>query len=226
MTPFTLKLVLPAVQLLGAVLICRRISWRNHPALIGYLGSEAAWQVLALCSFTLPPLAAAVQLAIRTAVVLEVLSFARVRLEPEVRGAAIGIAMAACALAAGATTGLTAQQEMYLFRQYYHLILCATILAAVIRRAQWPMLECGRHKVYRLGMAAWLLVVALAGTFVRGGIGYYLLPYERATWEAVNLATYATLIVIVGTMAVAMACSMPLRKRTAAVISIAERRAA
>lgn len=227
MTPYALRLALPAVQLIGAVLICRRISWRNHPALIGYLGSEAAWQILALCGFTLPPLAAAIQLAARTAVVLEVLTFARIHLDRDVRGTAIGIALAACAFAAGTNTGLTVRQELYLFRQYYHLVLCATILAAVIRRWRWPMLECARHRIYRLGMAAWLLVIALAGTFVRGGLGYYLLPYDRATWEAVNLATYGALLVITGAMAAAMAWTLPRRRRVvAAVVRIDRRRAA
>src|SRR5262249_35605347 len=39
------------------------------------------------------------------------------------------------------------------------------------------------HTVHRLGVAASASVVALASTFVRGGLGYKIWPYSQVTWQ-------------------------------------------
>lgn len=202
MTPLTLQLALPAVQLVGAVLVGRRISWRKHPALIAYLVSEALGTLLVTAFPSLKPYwTCGVQIPVRTAVVLEVLTFARMAVERPVPAicSALGLSIGAAALA-----HQTRLEQLYLARQYYLLILCAALVAVVIRRAIWPVLECARHRIYRLGITAWLGVIAIAGTFVKNGLAYRVFPYDKTTWEAASIATYAVLTVVVGAMCLAM----------------------
>jgi hypothetical protein len=213
MTPLYLKILLPVVELTGAGIICRRIAGKC-PALIALLISEAAWQLTSLLYYV-PSVCVPVQLLIRSALVFEVLELSRIHVRCEARGAAVGLAIAASALATGATKGLTSMQTLYLFRQHYHLILCGTLLAVVIRRWWRPILECTRYRRYRLGAAAWLLVIAVAGTFVVGGLGYRVAPYTLNTWRMVGLATYGALIVVVAGLAAAMGSAAP-RRRSAA----------
>ena len=110
---------------------------------------------------------------------------------------------------------MTLPQQTALFNQYYHLLLCAALSSIAVRRWLVPMLECRRHKVYRVGMAAWLAVIAGAGCFVRGGIAYRFFPYSRETWIAADRAIYIALIVVVSALAVAFVASMPRRKAPA-----------
>jgi hypothetical protein len=230
-TPLYLKLAVPAVQLAGGVIISRRISWRAHPAFIAYLASEFLVRLLILADYNLVLAFTLLRIVVRTAVVFEVLAFARIQISREARGRAVGLSLAASAFAAGCPQGLILGEKTALFNQYYHLVLCAALLVVVILRwavpisghkakriyqlALVPLRECRRHTVYRLGIAAWLLVVAAAGCFVRGGLGYRLLPYNRSTWAAVDLATYSALLLVVGAMTLAMWLTLP-RRRAAA----------
>lgn len=213
MSPLYLRLAVPAIELLAAIVIMRRIPWRSHPALIAYLASEFVTRAVVLSDASryseIVLALALVRIVARTAVTLEVLTFARVAIPPEIRGPAVGLALAASAFAAGCTPGLNVAQSTALFNQYYHLLLCVALSSIAVRRWLVPMLECRRHRVYRVGMAAWLAVIAGAGCFVRGGLAYRIFPYTKATWAAADMATYAALIVVVSVMAWQMVASLP-----------------
>lgn len=217
MTPLYLRLAVPLIELLAAIVIMRRMSWKAHPALIGYLISEFLTRILSLPNYNLVLAFTLIRIVARTAVVFEVLKFARVPVPPEVRGPAVGMALAASAFAAGATRGLSVGQQTALFNQYYHLLLCVALLSIAVRRWIMPKLECRRHRVYRVGMAAWLAVVAWASCFVRGGVAYLLVPYKAETWHRADYTTCVALIIVVSTMAGAMVRSMPKRKTPAKV---------
>lgn len=225
MTPLLLKLALPIVQFGGAILISRRVSWRKHPALITYLTSEATWQVLALLGVSVHLWAIPIQIAIRAAVVLEVAKFARIDLSGRA-SPFMGLLLAAAAFAAGCAHGFSVTQRVYLFRQYAVLGLCGALGCIVLHRALVTVLECRRHRLYRIGVTAWIAVIAVAGTFVRGGLGYRFLPYTQKTWSIVDLATYCALIVTVGALALAIAGTVPARKVQARVADVWLRRAA
>jgi uncharacterized membrane protein len=205
----TLKYVTPAVQLGAVVLISRRISWRSHPALIAYLVSEVAVRLLLFVDYDLVLPFTLLRVVIRTAVVFEVLAFARFNINPEARARCVGLVLAFCALLAACSSELTPRQQTALFNQYYHLALCAALLAAVARRLAWPMLEAKRHRVYRYGIAAWLLVLAIASTFVKSGLAYRVFEYSRSTWAVANTAVYASLIIVVAVMAWFMVRALP-----------------
>lgn len=207
-----LTAMLPAVQVIGAWLICSRLSYQKHPALVAYLITESLWQPLAWLGVPIEPWARLIQIPIRTAMVFEVLRYSRIPARPRL----VIPALAASVALAFAARGLTGTQTLYLARQYYHVLLCAALLWAVIWRWRAPVLECARHRVYRVGAAAWMTVLAASGSFVRGGIGYRIFPHTQAAWDVVNVLTYAALVVVVGAMAVAMTASAP-RKAAAKV---------
>lgn len=208
MTPLTLQLALPVVQLAGVAMVGRRISWRKHPALIAYLVSEALGTLLISAFPSLKTLwTCCVQIPVRTAVVLEVLTFARMPVK--VPSLAVAGSLGLCAFAATLAPELKLIEKLYLFRQYYHLVLFAALLSVVIRRAIRPVLECARHRVYRLGVTAWLGVIAAASTFVNGGVGFRWVSHTPKTWGAVNTVTYGSLILVICVMIVAMVASLP-----------------
>lgn len=218
MTPLALRLALPAVQIIGALVISRRISWRQHPALIAYLASEGLWRLAELAGIPAwaLPLQLAIQIGIRTAATFEVFAYARLAIPARLRGALVGLALSASAFLAGASSG-TPAQRMLLFRQHYLAVLCIALVALVTWRLARPVLECARHRIYRLGLAAWIGVMACAGTFVRGGWGYKILPYSREMWQAVELLTYGALVTTIAVMTAAMVAALPRRRAVAAV---------
>lgn len=213
MAPLWLICSLPTVEVLAAWAISRRVSWRKHPALITYLLTEALWQPLAWLGVPVEPWSRLIQVAIRTAAVFEVLRYSRVDVKRRWALCAAGVAVFAAALA-----GMTAPQTLYLARSYYQVMLAAVLAAVAVRRWWSPMLEPRRHHACRLGLAAWLAVIAVSGSFVRGGLGYRFAPHTREVWGWVDVLTYAALVLVVVAMAVAMVAGAP-RKVTARSVS-------
>lgn len=221
---------LPLIQIAGGVVLhYRGVTWRKYPGLFGYLASEAALQGLRCAGVYLPPVAVVpLQLIARTVATVEVLQQARLTgFTREAVARSVGAAISGSALAAALSgPGLDAGQLQYLFRSYYLVALSSALLASVARRLYAPVLENPRRRVQRYGVAAWILVVTLAGLFVRGGLGYRVFAYERATWEAVDVLSYAALAVIIPALAFAMAATMPKKRTPAKVVVMAKREAA
>lgn len=215
MTPLYLQLLMPAVQVIGAGLIISRVTWRHHPALITWLLSEVFFQALTFGGSPAPHWTILAKTAILSAVCVEVLQYSRIAVGREAKGLAIGAALVTAAFLSGIPVSMTVMQRAYLFRSYFLLAPAAVLIGAALVRAVWPVLECRRHKAYRIGAALWIAEVAISGAFVKGGVGYRLLPYTRHTWDVVNLATYAALIVTVTAMSLAIRLSVSPRKRAA-----------
>lgn len=229
MTPDLYTYALPAVQIVGALAISKRISYSAHPALIAYLASETLWQVLPFAgipSAQVKVWAFPAQVAIRAAVVCEVATFARIRISPEVRARIVGLVLAGAAFASSAATGLEIAERAYLLRQWVMLALCLGAGSVVVLRFARPMIECARHRVYRIGAAAWLAVLAGAACFVPRGIGYALFPAmaSRENWGVLSMWIYVALIVVIGWTAAKMYASVKPRKSEARAVEVAETR--
>jgi hypothetical protein len=123
----------------------------------------------------------------------------------------VALALAASAFAAGCPSGLSIAEKTALFNQYYYLGLCVAPIVAIVRRWVVPMFHSRPHAVHAYGLAAWLAVVAGASTFVREGLGYRLLPFNRATWQMVDVLTYGALAAVLGAMTLAMWLTLPRR---------------
>ncbi len=223
MTPLWLQLALPAVQLVAAGLIAYRFSWRDHPALIAYLFTEFTCQSLAYLHISNRDLAIMVQLVVRLAVLLEVLTFARIRIT---RNAYCGVAAAVIATCwwASGLWGWSHAYRVYAFRSYYLLVVFAVALAVTLYRWYRPLRdiwrvrqrrgfelmrktpECFRHKAYRVGVTVWLGTVAVAGSTVAGSVGEWLFPYRhyRRVQELIGLAACVSLVATVAVMTIAM----------------------
>lgn len=204
------------VELAGCAWLCRRMAarWRSHPALLAYLASDALGALLgalwpAASLWYMP-----VWVVVRTWVVYEIALLGRTAMPNKPWRLAV-IAAALCCFAARVTPDLTVVQHIYLARSYYHLALAGAIAAVVWYRWRRPILECARHKACRLGVAAWLLVIAGAGCFVKGGLGYRLFPYTRHTWELVNTAVYSLLLLVICGLVVGMSRAMQAKPRKA-----------
>lgn len=206
---------LVAVEIAAAVLISRRTSIDKHPALIAYLLAEP----LATC---LRPFLAAypvlllLQILIRAAVVLEIARLSRLPVSRETAARAVGLTLAAAAFLAACRPDLGTLERLMLTRQYYHLALAGAALAMLLWRAAYPVLETRRTRAYRVGIALWLGVIAMASTFVRGGIGYTLMPYTRDSWALLDRYVYSGLIAAVSWLALSMWASVAPRRKPAA----------
>lgn len=219
MTPLSLQLAMPVVQVIGAGVIMSRIPWRDLPALTSLMCSEAFFQGLSFGGVPLPSWALWVRVMVIAAVSAEVLAYARVEVSRELRGRAVALALATAAFLASLAPGLTPMQRVYLFRSYFLLAPCAVIVGAAIVRHINPVLEPKRVRAYRLGAVAWILNLTIAGAFVKGGLGYRILPYTLGTWQTVNLASYAALILTVSGMSLAMWLSVRPKRRGAGAMA-------
>jgi len=197
MTPLFLKITLPVVELIGALVLARRITWKKYPAFIAYLASEAIWQGLAFDGISFPFTTRLVQLVVRTLAVLEVLPV-QIPRKFVYWAWALWAAVSLCA-AAPASSWL---QRVYLFRQYWHIGLCCTLAYVIAWRlripARWrPVLESARGRACRLGMSAYIGVRTISGMFFAGGLAFKLFRYSSRTLRIVDLLTYSALLVTV-----------------------------
>jgi hypothetical protein len=210
MAPWWLALPLPVVELVGAGLIARRFKASGYPAFLAYLLTEALWNLAGLYAYWIAALAGTpFRMALRAVALAEVFRLSRSTWTwPEIRRttlyALVGIAGVTAAV--WKESGLSPIESFLAFRQYYHVALAVALWALEIRSRRWPMLEAKRHRAYRLGMTAWMTVLAIGSSFVPGGLGYALWPADNGSpvWMDVRIAVCGCLTLTVAAMTVAM----------------------
>lgn len=214
MTPLLLQLLKSAAIVAGAGIVLYRFSWREYPALISWMLWEVAYQVATLGGRDIPPVMMLVQDGLCLAVICEVIFLSRidVRLGATVR---TFVAVMAAAKILASLPDLTAMQEWYLFRSYVLWAAFVVLAGITVRRWTFAIPERKVNRVYRVGMTAWVFVLALSGSFVKGGIGYKIFPYTMRTWNTMHLISCAAVAVTVLAMSAAMYLSVPGRKRAA-----------
>lgn len=214
MTPLTWQLVKSVAIVAGAWIVLRRFSFREFPALITWMLWEVAMQSATLGLRDLPRILIIVQDGVCAAAICEVIRLSRldVRLDVQIRALLCVLASAKILASIPDLTGL---QEWYLFRCYFLMGAFAILLAITVQRWRAPILERRATQVYRLGATAWVFVLAFAGSFVKGGIGYMLFPRTLHTWSVVHVVTCVAIAIVVTTMSAAMAASAPGRKHAA-----------
>jgi hypothetical protein len=215
MTPLLmLQLVKTVAIVAGAWIVLRRFSFREFPALLLWMLCEVACQVATLDSRSLPGVALIVRSGVCAAAICEVVWVSRldVRLDIQIR---VFLAVVAGAKILASIPELTTVQSWYLFRSYF--LWAAFLALGGISLLRWrrPVLERSATRIYRLGATAWVFTLAVSGSFVKGGLGYKILPYTKQTWMALHTATCLVIAVTVIVMATAMYRSVPGRKKAA-----------
>lgn len=209
MTPLPLKISLTIIELVAAGWIFWRYPSQRHPAFTALALCEVGAQLLKFAGLSGSIL---FLITARYAASLESGNYSRLCISRPAFARAMALILAASAAAASLPADLSPVQRQYLFRQYATLAVCLWQWAVVVYRWRRPVLECRRHRVYRIGLALWYTPIAIAGTFVPGGVGYMLFSYTRRTWMVVELATYVSMLLIALLAIVAL---MPGRKRAA-----------
>jgi hypothetical protein len=211
--------IAPPILLLSAAIIARKLTWREHPALLLFLVSEAWIQVLMSYGWMRRDVAILIQLVVASTFLLgEMVRLNRIPLRPQTMAMIAALALAVCALHAGSQPW-TQDYKLSLFRSDARIARAVEALCILAFRWKVPALERRDQsritRVYSVGVAAWLVVEAIQGAFVRGGIGMALLPYTPQRWVWVGLVTYCGVIgAAVGT-ALAMTIGSPGRKHAA-----------
>lgn len=240
MTP-ALPVVFSCLSILCGVLILRAYTFERHPALLTLLGSTAFWVILRALGIPTVEVSFPLQLVFYVWAALETLRYFRVSIPRSTLGLIFGAMLVVTAFAAGLTPfhGSQSQQlALRLWRSYFLVLLCLGYFSALIYRWAKPparpkrrvieVAQCRRHQLYRYAFGAWLLVIALAGTFVHGGLGYRVLPFSSDTAEVIGTWTYIAMLGVVSTVTAALLEWLPRRKVVAQVgdIWLAWRKAA
>lgn len=187
-------LPLSLVEIGCAGWLLRHIAYKRYPALMFYLVTEAVWHLIAALWAVeyATRIGGPFRMGMRAWVVCEVFWFACVRLSRRQRMRAIGVMLLASVfgmLATDVVVHLTAIEHFFSLRQYFHIALALAIDALVVYVWRHPVPENRDHKAYRIGMSICMSVLALSGTFVSGGFGYAIFPYELRTHTVADYAT-------------------------------------
>lgn len=215
------QLVMPAVLVGCAGYISYRRSWRDYPALLSWMCVTALFTGLTWGNAPYPLWIIFAALAVWPFVIRECLGHSRIRaplfivIPAPVQVVVLAVQAACLAIPfASMTPGLTFIQHANLARSYFLLMCLGVMVAAVIYRLCHPVLERRRDLAYRWGVTAFLLVKAPASTFVKGGLGYRLMPH--ATFAHVSAASYWCLMAAVIVASVAIAWESHLQRKRAA----------
>lgn len=211
-------LFLPLLHVAAALWLIHRVYWRRYPALLVYLLGEAAAitaNVLLAQNWLTGWLASQpVRMVLRALLCFEILYLGCVRLDRGQKARAIG-AMTAAALGVAALiavpVGYAPWDSFMVFRQFFHLELAAVALGLSLYLWRNPIAENSEHRAYRTFGTLILVRIAVAGMFVRGGLGYLVFPYTRETWEAVNAGSWIAAALLVVLLAWRMTCSFSSR---------------
>jgi hypothetical protein len=214
MTPQLLQMVKAVAIVAGAWIVLRRFSWRAYPALLLWMLWEVAMQTATFGFRDLPASLILVQDGVCAAAICEVIRQSRLGIRLDIQIRVFLCAMAAAKILS-TLPDLTTVQSWYLFRSYFLWAAFGTLFAITLLRWRRPVLERKATQIYRLGATAWIGVLAVSGSFVKGGIGYEIFPYTMATWKAAHAATCAVIALTVIVMASAMYRSVPGKKRAA-----------
>lgn len=214
MTPLILQLLKSAAVVVGAGIVLRRFSRREYPALMLWMLWEVMLQTATFGYRDLPAAMMIAQDGICAAVICEVIRTSRltVQIGTQIR---VFVAVIAGAKILSTVPHLTEIQSAYLFRSYFLWAAAVVLLTITLIRWWRPVLERKADRIYRVGTTAWIFCLAVAGSFVKGGIGYQLFPRTMGTWQAVHAATCIVVSGTVLAMSAAMYLSVPGRKRAA-----------
>ncbi len=215
MTPLLLlQLVKSGAVVAGAWIVLRRFSFREFPALISWMLCEVAAQSATFGTASLPATFILVRNLVCIAAICEVIRLSRLEVKP-----ALQVRFFLCVLAGAKILSslpwLTMTQSWYLFRSWFLWAAAGTMLAICLERWIHPVLERRAVQIYRAGATAWVLVLAVAGSFVTGGAGYKLFPHTMHTWMVMHAGTSLAVSAVVVIMSATMAASAPARKRAA-----------
>lgn len=226
MTPSTvlswLTWISPPLQIAAAALIVRRLRWSRQPALLAFILAYA-WTMASMLWGWIPREGAIFgQLLAGAALLHEMARLARVNLTPRAQSVIAGAAMIFAAFHAGLMPW-TAAYQISLFRADMRMARALAAVAITFYRWRHPALEhhaeSRRNRVYRMGVTAWLCIEAVQGSFIRGGLGNWLLGYTPERWVWVGIVTSAAALVTVLATAIGMAWSvMPRKQQSAAMI--------
>ena len=208
MTPLWLSSLQPFAELTAILWLMWRVDPRKYPALMTYLLTEACWHIIATWpGYTwLLRYGHAERMLCRAWLVGEVFQYARVDIDRRSWTAILAACCSICMIASGwlFDSQLPAFYSLMLFRQWFQLILAGALWALCL--GCWPRIE--RRTVERLahrwGVAAWMSILAVSGTFVHGGIAYRIAADTDWVYDLASLLTYATLTVTVAVMALGM----------------------
>lgn len=229
--------IAPPALLLSAALIASKLTWRGQPALMAFLLAESGIQIAMSCGWMVREWAILLQLVVASTWLLgEMVAINNIPLHPRTMALIASLAIAACALHAGSQPW-TIDYRLSLFRS--DVRIARAVEAASILVFRWMVPAFARqeqtriNKAYTIGVTAWLIVEAVQGAFVRGGLGVAILSYTPQRWVWVGLVSYAGVIAAAVGTALAMWVQLPGRKHSAidarrgkAVVGRIEQRAA
>ncbi len=213
-----LQWAFPGVQALGAFLIGRKLTWRCHPALVTFLLIQCYASLFTSLGWTVRYAVICIQLLALSALLLEMEKLSRGPLHRRVKASLAGLVISACAFHA-ASIPWDLDYQLSLFRSDFRIAAAAAAVSITVYRWRRPALEthaeCRRHRIYRVGVTMWLVISAVSGSFVQGGIGVRLWAYTPWRWSLISCATYGALIAVVIALSVALNSSAPGRKHAA-----------
>lgn len=208
----------PLVMGASAILIVRKMSWRWHPALWAFLLTQTWIEALTSARWMARDYSILIQTLAVGALLAELARIRRANLPRNAQASIAAALLAVCACHAGAHPW-TLDYRLSLFRCDIRLAAAVMAWAIMLYRWRYPALESHgesrRHRIYGVGVTAWLTVSAVSGSFVRGGIGSSLLPYTPQRWQIVAVLSYAALMAVVIAMAAALNWGASGRKRAA-----------
>jgi hypothetical protein len=215
---YMLEYISPLVMGASAIMIIRKMSWRWHPALWCFLVTQTWLEALTSARWMVRDYSILIQVLALGALLAEMARIKRANLPRNAQASIAGALLVACVFHVGAHHW-TVDYQLSLFRCDVRLAAAAMAWAIMLYRWIYPALESHgesrRHRVYGVGVTAWLTVSAVSGSFVRGGIGFSLLPYTPQRWQLIGLLSYAALMTTVTAMAVALNWGSSGRKRAA-----------